>query len=328
MELYIILACLFLSGFFSGSEIAFFTLNEAKLYALTRRKVRGARLVYKLRSNPERLLATILIGNNIVNIGMASYTTVWVAQTFGSSMISLATGLITVSVLVFGEILPKSIGQRYAPQVAFFAAWPLYVLTLVFAPLTYMFELMSRWVNRLFKQHQQSSEQAEEELKAMSHIGFKSGLFEEHEHDVIQKIFALNDIPVRRIMVPIDEVYAIKGDMTLAKVAAQARKKHFSRIPIRGDKEGVITGFLYLKDLIRVPRGLWDKKTARQLQRRILTTHESVVLSDLYEDFVDNRIHMAAVYSKEGKLLGIVTIEDILEELLGEIHDETDTSSA
>lgn len=324
MEIVIILLCLFLSGFFSGSEIAFFSLSDAKVLALVRKRVRGAKMLYRLKRNPERLLVTILIGNNIVNIGLASFTTVWVTNTFGSQIVGVATGIITLLVLVFGEIFPKSIGTRFAQQIAFLTAGPLYGLMVVLTPFTFVFEWMSRALNNLLKPKKDTSKAVEEEVKALSHLSYKSGLFEEFEHGVIQKIFSLNDTTVKKVMTPISKAVMVKGDMNLSEVSKKIRFKHFSRIPVLNSDETRLSGFLYLRDILLLPQNQWDKRIARLFQRHILSTTERTVLSDLYEDFIDSRTHMAAVYNKDKKLVGIVTIEDILEELLGEIHDETD----
>ncbi|MFW5720191.1 MAG: hemolysin family protein [Candidatus Dojkabacteria bacterium] len=320
----VLILSLFLSGFFSGSEIAFFSLSDAKIHALMKKRVKGAKLIYKVKSNPDRLLVTILVGNNIVNIGSSALATMWVTDTFGNAAVGAATGVLTLFVLTFGEIIPKSIANNYSMQIARFAAVPLFVLGVVFLPVSILFEGLSKIVNTMFKKKEDSAGELEAELRSMAVLGYRQGSIEAHEQKFIQKIFTLNDTRVTKAMTPYAEMFTISGERTINTVIKDIKQTHYSRLPVYIGEENKICGFLYIKDILKFPKNSWNQLQVKDIMRRVLFVDPNTILSDLYGDFVENQTHIGVVKNKSGEVVGLITMEDIIEEVLGDIEDETD----
>ena len=225
--LYILLIILiFLSAFFSGIETAFFSLSNIKLKKMISRKEKNAELVAKLKSNPQRLLITILIGNNVVNIAAASMATIIVADIFGSAVVGITTGLMTLIILIFGEITPKSISIKHNEKVACLTAKLLFLIYKILSPITFIFE-------KLYPEKGlRVPAITEEELRIMASVGVEEGTVQKREAEIIKKVFQLNDITAEDVMTPRTEVYALKEGEKLNNVKSKIINSRYSRIPI------------------------------------------------------------------------------------------------
>ncbi len=311
-----------LSGFFSGSEIAMFTLGEAKVRTLVEERRAGARALADLKGDPERLLITILIGNNVANIGAASVATYVATEAFGSAGVGLATGVMTLLVLFFGEITPKSFAARNAVRLSLLAAPFLLQLGRLMTPLVVPLDIL---VRRLLPDVTDATTQVTpSEIRAMIHIGQQSGEIEEHERRLIERVFTLSRSTAWEVMTPRVEIYAWEDRLPLSAVAPELADMRYSRIPVYGESLDHVTGVLYRREAFRaLLQGQRDVKLS-QLAREPLFVPESATLIQLLEQFQNRRVHMAFVVDEHGGLDGLVTLEDILEELVGEIVDETD----
>jgi CBS domain containing-hemolysin-like protein len=311
--LIIIILSILLSGFFSGSETAYFSISEAQIFSLVQKKYKNSKLAQKLKSEPNKLIITILIGNNLVNIGASSVITFLITEKFGSEGVGLATGLMTFLILTFGEIVPKSLANSFSAQIVLFAAPILYILQLILMPF-----VIIRFLNR---NRSKTNNNFETELTALANLSYEKGAIKDYEREVIKKIFKLDDIKAEKIMTPKSKIFMLNGDKTISNVIKNIRSKHFSRIPVYLETEENIIGFLYLRDLIHVSG--WTKKSIKEVVREPLFVKPNTPINKVFDKFIETNMHMAFVRSGK-KFLGLVTVEDILEELLGEIQDETD----
>ena len=319
----VLLVLVLLSAFFSGSEIAIFSLPDARARAMADAGLRGAEALARLKRNPERLLATILIGNNIVNIGAASLATALALDLFGSEGVAYATGAMTLLVLVFGEVTPKGLASANAAVVARLVAPPILLLSRVLFLLVIPLEALTR----AFVRSSQRSGQptfTEGEIREMHAIAHMEGTIEEHERRMIDRVFRLDDTRAWDVMTPRVDVFAWPASRSLASIAAELHAVRYSRVPVYGDSIDDVVGVLYTRDAYQaLVRGMRDVPLG-ELAREPFFVPGSIALTRLLGDFQARRIHMGVVIDEYGGTDGLVTLEDILEELIGEIVDETD----
>jgi len=316
------LVLLALSGFFSGAEIAFFSLTQARARALADEGRRGARALLALKQNPDRLLITILIGNNVANISAASVATFMATRAVGSAGVGIATGAVTLLVLIFGEITPKSFAARNAGALAllsapvieflsralFFAVRPLEALTRALIPRgTHSGHVVS-----------------EAEIRKLTQMGHVAGAIQEHERRIIERAFLLDTTRAWEVMVPRVDVFAWPEHLRLGEIARELPSVRYSRIPLYGESLDDVTGILYLRDAYHgLVEGREEEPLAR-LAREPFFVPRSVSLVELLGQFQARRMHLGIVVDEYGGTDGIVTLEDLLEELVGEIVDEVD----
>jgi putative hemolysin len=314
---------LFISAFFSGSEIALFSLGEARVRTLLEEGHRGAAALARIKSNPERLLATILIGNNIVNIGAAALATALALELYGSAGVAYATGLMTLLVLVFGEITPKGLATANADRFSLIVAPVIFLLSRILFPVVLPLEKLTRWfVQRSLREGRLTV--TEGEIREMMAIGHREGAIDEHERRIIDRAFRLDDTRAWDIMTPRVDIFAWPADRTLASIIPELPTLRFSRVPVYRGAVDDIVGILYIRDVYHaLISGQRDVQLA-ELAREPFFLPGSIPLSQLLADFQSRRIHLGVVIDEYGGTDGLVTLEDILEELVGEIVDETD----
>ncbi|MDX1577450.1 MAG: hemolysin family protein [Gemmatimonadota bacterium] len=314
-------ALLLLSGFFSGAEIALFSIGDAKVSALVDERRAGARALSDLKAHPERLLITILIGNNVANIGAASVATYAATEAFGSAGVGIATGVMTLLVLFFGEITPKSFAARNAVRLSLLAAPVIQGLARLLIPLVAPLDWI---VQRMLPEADSVTHVSEREIRTMTHLGHEAGDIEDHERHLIERVFTLDRLRAREVMTPRVEILAWPDAARLADVAGELADMRYSRIPVYGESLDDVTGVLYRREAYRaLLQGQRDVPLSR-LAREPFFVPESITLIRLLEQFQTRRVHMGLVVDEHGGLDGLVTLEDILEELVGEIVDETD----
>jgi CBS domain containing-hemolysin-like protein len=311
-----------LSGFFSGAEIAFFSISQTRARSLAEEGNRGANALVRLKANPERLLITILIGNNVANIGAASVATYAATQLFGSVGIGLATGVMTLLVLFFGEIGPKSFAVSNSMRLSLGAAPIIETLQRALFPLVTPLERITRWI--LPQAKDGSGGVSEMEIRRLSQMAYLSGMIDERERRLIEQAFLLDTTKARDAMTPRVEIFAWPETLTVGEIADELRSLPYSRIPIYEDTVDMITGVVHLRDLYQAISSGRRLSTLRELAREPFVVPEMMPLSTLLEEFQNRRIHLGIVVDEYGGTDGLITLEDILEELVGEIHDEMD----
>ncbi len=324
-SLAILIILIILSGAFSGAEIALTSLTPAKVKILKNDKRFGSKAVFKLKSKPERLLITILIGNNLVNILATVVATVWGMKVFGDNAIGIVTGVLTFVVLVFGEITPKTFAQKYAESFARAMAYPLLGITYVLYPIIWLLNKFIHGLMRVFKAQNPISTMSEEELLAMVDIGTQEGVIEEHEQEFIENVLEFTDTSVEEIMTLEKDIENISSDTTIQESAHFFVEHSHSRIPVYKESTDNIIGIVTVHDILRLLHNPKGVQTLADLHyQRVIIVPKTKSINKLFLEFKKRRHHIAMVVDEHGKIVGLVTLEDILEEIVGDIADEQD----
>jgi putative hemolysin len=318
----IILAILILfSSFFSATETAFSSLNQIKIKHLAQNGHHGAKRTLNLSENFDKVLTTILIGNNIVNIGAASLATVIFVRYWGNAGVTISTAVMTTLVLIFGEITPKSMAKRI-PETFALTVTPLLMFFMVLlTPLNFLFSLWQKLMNRVFKFQKEAPTTEDELLTYVSEVQQEGGI-NENEGDLIRSVIDFDDLKVEEIFTPRVNVVAISENDDLKKITHAFRHSGYSRLPVFDTNIDHIIGTINHKDFYN--RVLLEKQALDTIIKPPVFVTEYMKVSNLLELLQENKSHMAIVKDEFGGTLGIVTMEDILEEIVGDIWDEHD----
>jgi putative hemolysin len=323
-ELAALLVLLIFSGLFSGSETALVALSMARVEGLVNEGRRGAAALYQLKRDPSAMLTTILIGNNLVNIGASALATVIATREFGSAGPGIAVGLLTLFILVFGEITPKSLATRYSERISLFIAYPLLVFMRLIYPLVWFFGKFTTWVHHLSGGTSDPTV-TESELIGMLGYGVEEGAIEHDERNIIERVFAFNDLTVRDVMTPKGKIFALDESLTVAEALPLVSRERYSRIPLFAGQKDNFTRVLYLRDLLRASaKGQLEERLAN-IAHTPLFVSQYQAINDLFAMLRRRKRVFSIVVDEYGDVRGIVSIEDLLEELVGEIYDESDT---
>lgn len=328
MEILVLIVLLFFSAFFSASETALTSLSHLRIQRLLEKKVPGAKLLAKLKENPSGFLSTILIGNNLVNIAAAALATTIAIQLSEAGgwggvgiAVSLATGLTTFLILVFGEITPKTLAINKAEQFSLVATPIIFGLQVILTPIAYLIGFFSRPLIWLLggKSPEKGPFITEEEINLVLAAGEKEGVIEEEEREMISSIFEFGDTIVREVMTPRPDIVAAEVTEPLARVMEQIMESGHSRVPVyEGTLDNVI-GVIYAKDLLRHKEA---GTAVRDIVRQAIFVPETKKISELLHEMQSARTHVALIVDEYGMTSGLVTMEDLIEEIVGEIHDE------
>ena len=306
-------------------------VNKIKIRHMVEEGVKGAELVEKLISDTNELLGAILIGNNIVNIGASSLATVLAATLvkgtkFEDVGIAIATGVMTMLILIFGEITPKSLAKQNAEGVAIKISRPIAAVVFVCRPFVWLFTKISSFFIKILGGDPDKAEPfiTQEELKTLMDVGEEEGVLEGKEKEMIFNVFEFGDLQVKDIMAQRVDIIAESIDASYEDILNGIQEYQFSRIPVYEDNIDNIVGILYAKDLILLNDE--DKKNfdVKKLMREPYYTFEFKNIADLFTEMKRTRNHMAIVLDEYGGTVGIVTIEDLIEEIVGDIEDEYD----
>ena len=325
MEFLALAGLLALSGAFSGSETALIALSMARVEALVQEGRAGSSALYQLKKDPSRMLTTILIGNNLVNIGASAMATVIATREFGEAGPGIAVGALTLVILIFGEITPKSMATRYPERISLFAALPLLLFMRLMYPLVWMFGQFTNWVHRVSGGHGEPTV-TESELIGMLGHGVAEGEIEREEREIIERVFEFNDLKVGDVMTPKGQLFALDGDLSAAEVVPLVTEQTFSRIPVYEDHPDNITKVLYLRDLLNAIASNQQEVRIGSIAHTPLFVSQYQSLDELFDTFRRNHRHFSIVVDEFGDVRGIATLEDLMEELVGEIYDESDVS--
>jgi len=323
MEIITLLVLLFLSGIFSGSETALIALSMARVEALVQEGRAGAKALYQLKKDPSRMLTTILIGNNLVNIGASALATVIATREFGSVGPGIAVGVLTLFILVFGEITPKSMATRFPERISLFVSYPLLLFMRLVYPLVWFFGNFTSWVHRLTGGKGDPTV-TELELIGMLGYGVDEGAIEQNERKIIERVFAFNDLKVRDVMTPKGKIFSLDVTLTVAETIPLILLERYSRIPLYAGQSDNFTKVLYLRDLLRASaNGQLDEQLGN-IAHTPLFVSQYQAIDDLFATLRRRNRLFSIVVDEYGDVRGIATLEDLLEELVGEIYDESD----
>ena len=324
IRLVLVVVCLVLSAFFSSSETALTTVNLIRIRNLADNGDKAAAWVLKARRDQSKMLGAILIGNNVVNLSASSMLTVLVTDVFGSQAVGAATGVLTLLVLLFGEITPKTIATLEAEKNALRFARVICLLMTVLTPVIFVVNLLSGGVLRLLgvDPNKPTDSITEDELRTIVEVGHEKGVIESEEKEMINNVFDLGDSVARDIMVPRIDMSFVDVEASYEELMEIFRRDHYTRLPVYEDNTDNVIGIINMKDLI-----LLEDRAAfsvRDYLRQPLFTFESKKLSELMIEMRKTSNNIVIVLDEYGATAGLITLEDILEEIVGDIRDEFD----
>lgn len=313
-----------LSAFFSSSETALTTASSIRLRSLADNGNKRAALVLDITENhTSKMLSAILIGNNIVNISASSLSAT-LAYAFGGYMVSIATAVLTVAILVFGEITPKNYATLNAEKISMRYIHVIRFFMIIMTPVIFIINLFSRFITLLLRVDLSAAKKGmtEEELRTIVDVSHERGVIETGEKEMINNVFDLGDANAKDIMVPRVHVTFASADNTYDELIEIFREDKFTRLPVYEDTQDNIIGIINMKDLLLYDRS--ESFRIRDILREPHFTYEYKSISDLLVEMRQSTFNIAIVLDEYGEMAGLITLEDILEEIVGEIHDEYD----
>ncbi|MCD4760125.1 hemolysin family protein [archaeon] len=319
IEISILVVLILLSGFFSGIETAMISLNQVKVKTLLKQKKRGAETFHRLKSNPHKLIITLLIGNNLVNIGAASFATVVFTQLFGSSGLGIATGIMTFMILVFGEITPKTFAAQNAERISLLVARPIEILSYILLPFVWLFGMISKGMLKLLGSKEDGS-LSEEELRTIVTMGRDEGLLGKEAANIMHNVLKFEGTKVVEVMTLKDDIEMVDGEKKLKDVVDFVVKTSYSKYPVYVRSK--IVGVLDVDDVLKAMKNKKFNIKIKSLCKKPYFVDSDKEIDDLLSEFEGKQIPMAIVLDGK-KLIGLATVEDILEEIVGDIFDKS-----
>ncbi|MCI8846085.1 MAG: HlyC/CorC family transporter [Lachnospiraceae bacterium] len=324
IQLVTILVLVGLSAFFSSAETAFTTVNRVRMKALADEGNSRASAVLTVLDHYSKMLSTILIGNNIVNLTASSLTTILASKVFGSYAVGIATGILTLTILIFGEIIPKNTAMIYSDKISLIYAKIILFLMKIFTPVVFIIDRLSMGISRLLHidMSKKGSVMTENELKTYVDVSHEDGVIESEEREIIYNIFDFSDAVAKDIMIPRIDMVSIGLDMGYEEVLNIFKEYMYTRLPVFENDKDNIVGLINIKDFIL----LSDKEhfQVKDILREAYYTYEYKKTADLMIEMREITANVAFVLNEYGATVGMITLEDLLEEIVGEIRDEYD----
>lgn len=329
MQLVAIVVLVLLSAFFSSAETALTTVNKHRLRALSEEGNRTASKVLKLVDNPSKLLSAILIGNNIVNISASALATTFTTEVFGSKFIGVSTGVLTLVVLLFGEITPKTLATVYNEQMSMIYIHVIAPLTTILTPVIWVVDKLSNVIFFILRvdRNAANNQMTEGELRTIVDVSVEDGVLEKEEKSMINNVVDFGDSKAKDIMVPRADMVLVSVDASFDEVFEAFNEEHYSRLPVYDESKDTVIGIVYMKDLFFYQN---DKENAkknfsiRSIMREPFFVYEYQKTSSIMAELRKRFVSMAIVLDEYATAVGLITIEDLLEEIVGEIRDEYD----
>lgn len=318
----IILLCL--SAFFSSSETALTTVNQIRMRTLADNGDKRAARVLRVTGNPGKMLSAILIGNNIVNLSASSISTSLAIHLFGNTGAGIATGILTFLILIFGEVTPKTMATIKADSMSLTAAAPIGLLMKILTPVIFIINKLSLGLMFLLHVNIKDAQKkmTEEELRTIVDVSQENGVIEHEERDMIHNLFDFGDAEAKEIMVPRIDMTFVQADATYQEVLDIFRQDMFTRLPVYEDSTDNVIGIINMKDFLL--QNDTPEFSVRNLLREPYFTYEHKNTADLFLEMRKSSISLAIVLDEYGVTAGLITLEDLLEEIVGEIRDEYD----
>ncbi len=326
LKIVILILCLIFSALFSASETALMSLSKIRVKQMVENKEKGAYRINKLLSEPNKLLSAILIGNNGVNIGASALMTSLAIDAFGNTGVGVATGIMTLLILVFGEITPKSLAAQNSEKISVGLSGFIEFVIILVTPISFLLTKITNFMVKILGGEGDKNKPfiTQEELKTIVNVSYKEGILEGEEKDMIYNVFDFSDSQVNDVMVPRTEIVAIDVDLPYEEIIKIINKEQYSRIPVYKNTIDNIIGILYVKDLLFLDVNKESTFDLRKYIRQPYFTPEYKSIKELFKEMRTNRNHMVVIIDEYGGTEGIVTIEDVVEEIVGDIEDEYD----
>ena len=321
-----LLFLLLLSAFFSSAETSLTTVNKIRIQSLAEQGNRNAKTLEKVISDSSKMLSTILIGNNIVNISASSLATTITMRLFGNAFVSLSTGLLTLLVLIFGEITPKTMATIHSEKIALSYARIIYALMILFTPIVFIVQHLSFLMLRLLRvdPNAKGSSMTEHELRTIVNVSQEDGVIESEEKQMIYNVFYFGDSVAKDIMIPRIDMTFVDVNCTYNELMEIYRDVKYTRFPVFEENTDNVVGTINVKDLLLLSQEEMEQFSIRSILREPYFTYEHKSTADLLLEMRESSYNLAIVLDEYGSTAGLVTTEDLLEEIVGEIRDEYD----
>ncbi len=320
LDISLLLLFLLFSALFSGLESAFTSISLLKARLLYKKGKKGSKQLLKLRREPRRVITFLLIGNNISNILASVYTTSLSISYFGDLGVGIATGFLTLIILIFCEIVPKSFSTVNAQNIALLGAPFLHFFINLFSPIISLFDILTLLI---IKKSKKAPVFTESEFKSIVDLAVEENFFGEEEKKFIKNLVDFSEYTVEDIMTPKEKIVTISSNMSVKRALLSVKKYRYMRFPVEKKRTGEIIGVVHLRDLITNVKGN-SKIKVIDIARNIQLIPKDYPISKLFNEFRKTKTHIAMVVDSNKKIVGLVTFEDLIEEIFGEIYDETE----
>jgi CBS domain containing-hemolysin-like protein len=313
-----------LSGFFSGLEVALVGTRNSKVNQLLKNKVKGSSALHKLKSNPSWMMSSVNLGNNLVNVGSSALATSIAIRIFGNDGLGIAVGIMTFLILVFGEITPKTYCNANATKISLRFAPVLLGFSYAFWPIVKLFEIITKGMVRLTGSSYHAPPITEDEIKGIIEQGLADKAIEKEERELVHGALEFDDTVIRAVMIPRTKMFTLNSKMMLFEALPLINQGGHSRIPIYGDSKDDIVGFIHVRDVLLELEKDNKMVTLEQIARKPIFASQEKMVSALLKEMKGRKVHISIVIDEHGGVEGIVTLEDLIEEIVGEIEDEID----
>lgn len=327
IQVIILVILLIGSGFFSASETALMSLSKIRIRYMQQEGVKGAKLVSSLIENPNKLLSSILVGNNVVNIAATSISTsLFIGLMKGSEGVAVATAVMTILVLIFGEITPKSIAANNSEKVALFVARPIKFIIFILTPIVWVFNLITGFIFKVIGLENKGAQPyiTEEELRTMVNVSHEEGVLEIEEREIINNVFQFGDMQAKNAMIQRIDMVAIDVEDSYDEIIELFKNEKLSRMPVYEENIDDIIGILNIKDVIFLDDEEIENFDIKKYIREPFFTYEFKKIAQLLEEMKIEKTQMAIVVDEYGGTSGLITVEDLIEVIVGDIDDEYD----
>lgn len=313
-----------LSAFFSGLEVALISISKGQLRRIVKEGRRGYKSLEKLKSNPSRMLVTLLLGNNLVNVAAAAVATELATTAFGNLGLGIATGIMTMILLVFGEITPKAYCNIHGETISLRFSRVILGMQVALYPVVRGLEGVTRGIFQVTGSDEKPKPISEEEVRAVIDVGVEEKALQKSEQEMMEDVMEFHDTRVRAIMTPRNKMFVLDARMLLWDALPLVNESGYSRIPLMEETKDNIVGIVHIRDVLKAVETKTSYMMLKDVARKPLFVSMEMGINKLMKEFQGRHIHMAIVVDEHGSTEGIVTLEDIIEELVGEIADETD----
>jgi len=327
-EIAALVALIGLAGYFSGLEVALVSVRLSKIEQLVKNKVKGASSLHKLKSNPSRMMSSVNLGNNLASIAATALATSIALKLFGDEGLAIVVGIMTFLILVFGEITPKTYCNANATKVAVRHSRILLVFSYALFPIIWVFEIITIGMIRLTGSSDIPPGLTEDEIKEIVNQGLKDKAIEKQESELVHGALNFDDIVIRSVMTPRPKMFMLRSKMMLFEALPEINKNGFSRIPVYSENRDKIVGIVHVRDVLKRLEDEDKMITLEQVMREPFFVSQEKKVSDLLKEMQGRKAHMAIVIDEFSGVEGCVTLEDLIEEIVGEIHDETDITKS
>jgi len=318
----IIIFLVFMSAFFSGAEMAFVSVNRALVRERAKKKNSHATILDSLLQKPDNVVSAIVVGNNLVNILASIIAGAIATKVFGDIGIGIATAVMTLVIVIFAEVTPKALCMRNE-KLALKVAKPLFIITKIFHPLAIFLTYLSNSLIKVIGVERRKSVVTEEEIRAMLELGEEEGTIKKDEKEMVTEILDFDDTKVWEVYVPRENMVCLHEDDSIERLIKKSIETGFSRFPVYRDNIDDIVGMVHVKDTLAVKN---KKIPVKEIMRDILKIRAGMKADDVLREMQKRKIHIAILQGEDGKTLGLVTMEDLIEEVFGEIADEYDVT--